>query len=151
MNIVFLNKTLTSVALMQQLTSVAHICGPHIAGLRFAARHAVLAFSSQHRLHMPAAVYFPQCTKEVSMFIYIRAIEQKRQVCQCSPIHHCSPLLEQAVQHCSRLYQLSLEQSVQHSVRCRRLPAVHRLLDQAVQHCSRGIHAMMVHLAIFTL
>ena len=85
------------------------------------------------------------------MFIYILAIEQKRQVCQCSPIHHCSPLLEQAVQHCSKLYQLSLEQSVQHSVRCRRLPAVHRLLDQAVQHCSRGIHAMMVHLAIFTL
>ena len=57
-----------------------------------------------------------------------------------------TPLLEQAVQHCSKLYQLStplLEQSVQHSVRRRRSP----LLEQAVQHCSRGIHAVVVHIA----
>ena len=57
-----------------------------------------------------------------------------------------TPLLEQAVQRCSKLCQLStplLEQSVQHSVRRKRSP----LLERAVQHCSRGIHAVVVHLA----
>ena len=78
------------------------------------------------------------------MFIYIRAIEQKRQVCQCSPIHHCSPLLEQAVQHCSNLCQPLLEQAVQHSVWGRRSP----VLEQTVQHCSGGIHALVTHSAI---